>query len=151
MIRDLVPGRAAEILLVEDNADDVLLTCLAFQRLGVPIHVNTVGDGDACLRFLRREAPWAEAPAIDLVLLDLNLPRMDGRATLLAITADDALRHLPVVVLTTSAREEDLVEMYRLRCSGYIVKPVDLTRFFDAIAKLCTYWFGVVRLPRQGH
>lgn len=143
------PARVAEILLVEDNEDDVLLTRLAFDRLGLPIRLHHVADGADCLRFLRREPPWAGAPSPDLVLLDLNLPVMDGRAALAAIRADDALRSLVVVVLTTSSREEDLVEMYRLNCSGFVQKPVDLERFFEVVSELTGWWFSAVTLPRR--
>lgn len=142
-------GRTPEVLLVEDNEDDVVLTRLGFQRLGLPVRVHHVCNGVECLRFLRRQPPWPAAPRPDLVLLDLNMPLMDGRATLAHILADEALRQVPVVVLTTSTREEDLLQMYRLRCSGYIVKPVDLQRFFEVIHDLSVYWFSSVLLPKR--
>lgn len=142
-------NRTPEVLLVEDNEDDVVLTRLAFQRLAWPPRVHHVANGLECLKFLRREPPWTEAPWPDLVLLDLNMPGMSGRATLAAIVADEALRHVPVVVLTTSSREEDVAQMYRLRCSGYVVKPVDLARFFDVIQMVCDYWFSAAILPKR--
>jgi CheY-like chemotaxis protein len=137
----------ADILLVEDNTDDVMLTRLAFEQARAPVSLHTVGGGAECLRFLRRAPPWVDAPRPDLVLLDLNMPGMDGRATLAAIGADEQLRSIPVIVLTTSTREEDVAEMYRLRCAGYVVKPVDLDRFFAVIGAVCAYWLDAVRLP----
>ena len=142
-------GRRADVLLVEDNDDDVVLTRLAFERAGPPVRLHTVGDGAQCLRFLRRAPPWQQAPKPDLILLDINMPVMDGRATLAAIGSDEALRSIPVVVLTTSAREEDVADMYRLRCAGYIVKPVDIERFFEVVGGIRAYWFEVVRLPAR--
>lgn len=142
--------RTPHVLLAEDNEDDVVLLRLAFDRAGVAVDLHVVDNGAACLRFLRREPPWTGAPRPDLVLLDLNMPVMDGRGALAAIEADPALRGIPVVVLTTSAREEDVAHMYRLRCAGYVVKPVDVEQFFAAVRALCTYWFTVVRLPGRG-
>src|SRR5687767_2522217 len=111
--------RSAELLLVEDNPDDVELTRLALDRTCVGVRLHVVADGEACLRFLREGAPRP-----DLVLLDLNMPGMDGRETLAEIARDEDLRGVPVVVLTTSSREEDVAEAYRLGCAGYVVKPV---------------------------
>lgn len=142
-------GRAAEILLVEDNEDDVILTRLALGRLGRPVNLHHAPDGEVGLQFLRREPPWARAPSVDLVLLDLNMPHMDGRAMLAAVTADRALRRLPVVILTTSARDADVEAMYQLRCSGYVVKPLELDRFYAVIGEICSYWFGAATLPRS--
>lgn len=147
----LEDGRAADVLLVEDNEDDVVLTRLALGRVGGPVRLHVVPDGAQALRFLRREPPWERAPRPDLVLLDINMPVMDGRATLAAIGADEGLRGIPVVVLTTTAREEDVTAMYRLRCAGYVVKPIDIDRFLEVVGGLCAYWFSVVRLPAREH
>lgn len=144
------PPRTPHVLLVEDNEDDVVLLRLGFDRAGVPVDLHVVDNGAACLHFLRREPPFSAAPRPDLVLLDLNMPVLDGRGTLAAIEADPALRDIPVVVLTTSAREEDVARMYRLRCAGYVVKPVDVDQFFAAVRTICAYWFTVVRLPGRG-
>jgi CheY-like chemotaxis protein len=140
-------SRPLEVLLVEDNEDDVVLTKLAFDRAGAPVRLHHVGNGTAAMQFLRRQPPHADAPAPDLVLLDLNMPVMDGRAVLAQVRADEALRQLPVVVLTTSAREEDVKQCWRLGCSGYVVKPVDLAEFFEVVRAISTYWCSVIRLP----
>lgn len=141
--------RPPELLLVEDNEDDVVLARMGLARVGIPVHVHHAPDGVAGLAFLRRQPPYADAPPVDLVLLDLNMPRLDGRGLLAAVAADEALQRLPVVVFTTSASEDDVARMYALRCSGYVVKPLDVDRLFAVLREICTYWFGTVRLPRR--
>ncbi len=142
-------GRPAEVLLVEDNEDDVVLVRLALARCSPAVHLSTVANGAECLRLLRREAPFFDAARPDLILLDINMPVLDGHGTLAALDADPSLRCIPVVVLTTSAREEDVIRSYRARCAGYIVKPMDVERFFEVIAALCAYWLGAVQLPAR--
>ena len=139
----------AEILLVEDNESDVLLTRRGFQRANFAVNIHDVENGQECMAFLRKESPYADAPTPDVILLDLNMPVMDGREVLTEIVKDDVLRQLPVVVLTTSAAEADLKAMYELRCSTYIVKPVDFTEFQSVIEHLGNYWFNVALLPPE--
>jgi len=140
--------RRIHILLAEDNESDVLLTRLGFEQAEVPALLHHVWNGSECLAFLRREAGFADVPSPDLLLLDLDMPRMDGREVLEAIVDDPALRHLPVVVLTTSRAEEDVREMYRLRCSSYVAKPIDFAEFVRVAREIGEYWFATVALPR---
>jgi two-component system response regulator len=149
MSETLARSRPAEILLVEDNENDVLLTREAFRRAHLMVNLHHTRDGEECMAFLRRQGQYAAAPAPDLVLLDLNMPRKGGREVLAEIAADEALKHLPVIVLTTSAAERDVHEMYRLRCSGYIVKPVDFDQFARVVKQFADYWFTVVVLPSR--
>ena len=142
-------GRAADILLVDDNEDDVYLTRRAFKGARLPVNLHHVDNGKKCLTFLRKQPPYADAPTPDLVLLDINMPVMDGHEVLAAINADDALRHLAVVVLTTSAEESDITAMYRLRCNSYVTKPVDFEKFQRMVQQLTDYWLDLVILaPR---
>ncbi len=136
-----------EILLVEDSPGDVRLTreALADAKLFNRLHV--VSDGLEAMKFLRHEAPYEASPPPDLILLDLNLPRMDGREVLAKIKADEALKHIPVVVLTTSAAERDIVESYQLHANCYITKPVDLDQFQQVVRSIREFWFTIVKLP----
>ena len=147
MNNELTLGRPAEILLVEDNDNDVELTRQGFKLAKLAVHLHHVWSGEACLAFLRRQGAHTQAPRPDLILLDLNMPRMDGRAVLAELVADEALRYLPVVILTTSAEEQEVLRMYQLRCSSYIVKPVDFDEFLRVIRVVSEYWFTVVALP----
>lgn len=149
MNTDTAGARPAEILLVEDNEDDVMLTRLAFKQAGVAVRLHHVRDGEEGMAFLRRQGKYADVATPDLILLDLNMPRKDGREVLAEIATDENLRHLPVVILTTSAAQRDVIGLYRLRASSYIVKPVDFGRFQQAIRSLHEYWFGVVTLPGE--
>lgn len=144
---ELARSRPAEILLVEDNENDVLLTRQGFKRAKLMVNLHHVRDGEECMRFLLKQAEFADASTPDMVLLDLNMPKMDGREVLAEIVKDDTLRRLPVVILTTSAEEREILDMYRLRCSSYIVKPVDFDQFLGAIRLIGDYWFTVVVLP----
>lgn len=139
--------RAAEILLVEDSAADVLITRAAFQRARVIVNLHHVENGADCLAFLRKEQQYADAPTPDLILLDLNMPVMDGREVLAELVKDNDLNHLPVVVLTTSEDERDVLDMYKLRCSSYITKPVDLGEFISVVQNITDHWFKVVVRP----
>lgn len=140
-------SRPAEILLVEDNENDVVLTRRGFKTSAFPVNLHHVSDGVECMAFLRRQDPYASAPSPDLILLDLNMPRMDGREVLAEIVADERLRCLPVVILTTSSEEREILNMYRLRCSTYIVKPIDFQEFRRLIRLITEYWFTAAALP----
>ena len=137
-----------EILLVEDNPGDVALTRAALQDLKVANSLNVVGDGDAALAFLRRKGEHEQAPRPDLVLLDLNLPGKDGREVLEEVKADPDLRRIPVVVLTTSSADEDLLTAYNSYANCYITKPIDLRGLTKIVASIEEFWFSIVRLPR---
>jgi CheY-like chemotaxis protein len=147
MNEPLAGRRPAEILLVEDNQGDVVLARESFKRVGMAINLHQVDNGEQCLAFLRKEGGYAGAPTPDIVLLDLNMPGMDGREALAHIVADPALRYLPVVILTTAANAEDVRQMYQLRCSSYIVKPLTFVEFQQTMKTFCDYWFNTVVLP----
>jgi two-component system response regulator len=142
-------GRPAEILLVEDNDNDVELTKIGFARAKLSVNLHHVSDGEECMAFLRKQGEHSKAPQPDLILLDLNMPRMDGRQVLEEICRDDDLRHLPVVILTTSEAEQDVLASYKLRCSSYLVKPIDFESFAKVIQSLADYWFTLVVLPSE--
>jgi len=144
-----VAVRPAEILLVEDSPTDALLAreALGLSRLENELHV--VQDGVEAMAFLRHEREYADAPRPDLILLDLNLPRKDGRAVLRELKTDERLKLIPVVILTTSAADADVQQAYGLHANCYIVKPVDFERFTRVIQTLEDFWFAVVRLPRE--
>jgi two-component system response regulator len=139
----------AEILLVEDNENDVLLTRQGFKKAKCAVNLHHVGDGVECMAFLRKQDAFSDAPTPDLILLDLNMPRKDGREVMAELAADKDLRKLPVVILTTSSDEQEILAMYDLRCSSYIVKPVDFTQFQRVISVINDYWFTVVVLPTE--
>ncbi|MFC9967015.1 response regulator [Nocardia ignorata] len=143
-----VPGQPIDILLVEDDPGDELMTREAFEdnKIGNTLHV--VRDGEEALDFLYRNGNYADAPTPDLILLDLNLPRYDGRQVLEKIKADPELSPIPVVVLTTSAAEEDILRSYKLHANAYVTKPVDLDQFIAAIRQIDEFFVQVVRLPR---
>ena len=140
-------SRTIEILLVEDNPGDVRLTLEAFKEGKVVNNLTVVNDGVEALAYLRREGRHAEATVPDLILLDLNLPKMDGREVLARIKSDDALKIIPVVVLTTSQAEEDVLRAYRLSANCYVTKPVDLHQFNRIVQAVEEFWLSVVRLP----
>jgi CheY-like chemotaxis protein len=140
-------GKPIEILLVEDNPGDVRLTLEALKEGKVRNNLHVAADGMEALAFLRRQGKYAEAPRPDLILLDLNLPKKDGRAVLGEIKLDEALKRIPVVVLTTSRAEEDILRSYDLHANCYITKPVDLERFFTVVKSIEDFWLTVVKLP----
>jgi two-component system, chemotaxis family, response regulator Rcp1 len=140
-------GRTAEILLVEDNEDDVLLTQEGFARAKLAVKLHWVKNGEECMEFLRKKERYRDAPTPDLVLLDLNMPVMNGRQVLAEIVKDDTLCQLPIVILTTSRSDQDVLDLYKLRCNSYITKPVDFPHFQQIIYDLANYWFTVVVLP----
>jgi CheY-like chemotaxis protein len=133
------------VLLIEDEPADVHLTKMAFNESKVLVDVHDVGDGLEALAFLKKEKPYADAPKPDLILLDLNMPRMDGREFLKHFKGLDSINRIPVVILTTSEAETDVVASYDLGASGFIVKPVDIEQFFGAIQTLEDYWLTLVR------
>jgi CheY-like chemotaxis protein len=139
--------RPVDILLVEDNPGDVRLTREALREARVQNRLHVVGDGAEAMAFLRREGRYAQAPQPDLVLLDLNLPRKDGREVLAEIKADAKLRHIPVVVLTTSAAERDVASSYALHANCYVTKPMELDHYLEAVRALEGFWLGVATLP----
>lgn len=137
-----------EILLVEDNAPDVRLTIEALKDARVRNRLHVVTDGAKAMEFLRQTGPYADAPLPDLILLDLNLPKKDGREVLREVKRDEWLKHIPVVVLTTSQAEQDVLQSYRLRASAFVTKPVDLDRFLDVVRSIESFWLVVAQLPR---
>lgn len=139
--------RAIELLLVEDSEPDVRLTQEALREAKVKNRLWVVEDGVVALEFLNQRGRFADAPRPDLILLDLNLPRKDGRQVLQEIKADPSLRRIPVVILTTSKNEEDVLRAYDLHANCYITKPVDFNRFMDVVKSIEDFWLTVVRLP----
>ena len=139
-----------EVLLVEDDPGDVLMTREAFQEHKLRNSLHVVNNGADAMLFLRKEGEYADSPTPDLILLDLNLPRMDGREVLAAIKADDALRRIPVVVLTTSDAEGDVLRSYNLHANAYVAKPVDFEQFVQVVRQVDEFFLTVVRLPPSG-
>jgi CheY-like chemotaxis protein len=142
-----VYGNPIEILLVEDSPGDVRLTREALSEAKVSNNLAVARDGVEALEYLRREGPHADAARPDIILLDLNMPRMDGRELLEHIKADASLAAIPVVVLTTSKAEEDIMRSYQLHANCYITKPVDLEQFLKVVRSIEEFWLTVVRLP----
>ena len=141
------PLNVIDVLLVEDDPGDVLLIEEAFADNKVRNRLHTVADGVEALAFLRREGEFADAPRPDLILLDLNLPRVDGREVLQVIKADEDLRRIPVVVLTTSQADEDILRSYSLHANAYVTKPVDFERFIKVVQQIDDFFVTVVKLP----
>ena len=140
-------GRAIEILLVEDDPGDELITREAFEHNKLKNNLHVAHDGEEGLNFLCRRGPFEDAPRPDLILLDLNLPKYDGRQLLEKIKSDPDLSRIPVVVLTTSSAEEDIVRSYELHANAYVTKPVDLDQFMNAVRQIDEFFVQVVRLP----
>ncbi len=140
-------GRPVEILLVEDNPGDVRLTQEVFKEGKVRNRMSVVLNGEEAMAFLRQEGRFADAPKPDIILLDLNLPRKDGREVLAEIKANSDLKRIPVVILTTSQAESDLIQSYNLHANCYIVKPVDLDQFIDVVKRIEGFWLQIVKLP----
>jgi CheY-like chemotaxis protein len=136
-----------EILLVDDNPADANLTCEVLATSERPSHISTVSDGEQALAFLRRTGKYADAVRPDLLILDLNLPRRDGRAVLAEVKADPELNELPVVIFTTSRSSHDIARCYELGANCYVSKPGNLGQFFSAVRSLETFWFGFASLP----
>ena len=142
-------NKPVEILLVEDNLGDIRLTQEALRDGKVRNNLHVARDGIEAMEFLRRQGEHADAPRPDIVLLDLNMPRMDGREVLQEMRADPSLSVIPVVVLTTSKAEEDIMRSYQLHANCYITKPVDLDQFIKIVRSIEDFWLTVVRLPPQ--
>lgn len=142
--------KPVEILMVEDNPGDVRLTVEGLKEGKVKNNLYVVQDGVEALAYLRREGEYKDAVRPDLILLDLNLPKMDGREVLSEIKADEDLKHIPVVVLTSSKAEQDILKAYSLHANCYITKPVDLDQFISVVESIEDFWFTIVRLPRTG-
>lgn len=141
--------RPIEILLVEDSPSDIRLTEIALQKSKLRNQLHVTQDGSEAIAFLKREAPYLNAPRPDLVLLDLNLPQIDGREVLDFIKQDPALRTIPVVILTTSAADQDILESYDRYANCYITKPLDLDQFMKVVLSIENFWFSIVRLPES--
>lgn len=140
-------GRPVEFLLVEDNPGDVRLTREALKDSKVRNNLNVLGDGISALAYLRRESPYENALRPDIILLDLNLPKMDGREVLSKIKADPAFRCIPVVVITSSEAEQDILRTYDLHVNCYVTKPVDLDQFIKVVQSIESFWLTIVQLP----
>lgn len=145
-----VEGRPIEVLLVEDSPGDVRLTREAFREANGSIHLHVASDGVEAMSFLRREGPYVGVPRPDFILLDLNLPKMDGREVLALIKDDVDLKTIPTCILTTSEAEVDILKSYQLRANCYLVKPVQLEAFENLIKSINDFWLTRVRLPQQG-
>jgi CheY-like chemotaxis protein len=140
-------GEPIEILLVEDNPDDADLTIDALRDGRVRNRISHVTDGVEAMAFLRREGPYSDAPRPDLILLDLHMPRMNGREVLAEVKQDPNLRRIPVVIMTTSDDEKDITAAYNLHVNCYVTKPVDLEQFIGVVKSIEQFWFSVVKLP----
>ncbi len=140
--------QAIVILLVEDNPGDTRLVIEAMHEAKLENYIHVVEDGIEAMQFLRREGRFGDAPRPDLILLDLNLPKKDGRAVLAEVKADPVLKRIPVVVLTTSQAEEDVLRAYDLHANCYITKPVDMEQFMKVVAQIDDFWVRVVTLPK---
>jgi chemotaxis family two-component system response regulator Rcp1 len=146
-VEALMPGRPIEVLLIEDSEADVRLTIEALKEAKVQNRLWVVEDGVEAMAFLHKEGKFSDAPRPDLVLLDLNLPRKDGRQVLKEVKSDPELRKIPVVVLTISKAEEDVLKAYDLHANCYINKPVDFNRFMEVVRAIEGFWLRVVKLP----
>ena len=142
-------GMPIQVLLVEDSPGDVRLTQEAFREANVAIQVHIASDGVEAMEFLRQQGRHAQSPRPDLILLDLNLPRMDGREVLAAIKADDELKSIPTVILTTSEAEADIVRSYRLQANSYLTKPVQLDAFEGLVKSINDFWLTRAKLPKN--
>ena len=143
-------GRPVEILLVEDNPGDVRLAIEALKEAKVRNNLHVVEDGMEAMAFLRKEGQYTAVPRPDVVLLDLNLPKKDGREVLAEIKTDDNLKRIPVVILTVSKAEEDILKTYNLHANCYITKPLDLDQFLSVVKSIEDFWLTIVTLPPNG-
>jgi chemotaxis family two-component system response regulator Rcp1 len=136
-----------EILLIEDNVGDAELARTALEDSKIQNRLFVVNDGEKAMKFLHKQKPYADMPRPDLILLDLNLPRKDGREVLAEIKTDDDLKRIPVVILTTSKAEEDIIKSYNLHANCYITKPIDLNQFLHVVKSIEDFWLSIVVLP----
>ena len=143
-------GKPVEILLVEDNPGDADLARAALENSKITNTLTVVGDGEEAMAFLRRSGKHAAAPRPDIILLDLNLPKKDGREVLAEIKVDEDLKRIPVVILTTSKEEEDIIRSYNLHANCYISKPIDLHQFIHVVRCIEDFWLTIVKLPPNG-
>jgi chemotaxis family two-component system response regulator Rcp1 len=143
-------GKPAQLLLVEDNPGDVRLTRETLKDVKLMVDLHVVGDGVEAMAFLRQQGPYVNAPRPDLVLLDLNLPKKDGREVLAEIKSDPDLKRIPVVVLTISTAEEDILKSYNLYANAYVSKPLNLEQFAKITKAIEDFWFTIVKLPPKG-
>lgn len=149
MVRTITAIMPIEVLLVEDNPGDAQLTRIALEDSKISIHLNVVEDGVEAMAFLRKQDKYAKAAHPDIILLDLNLPKKDGREVLAEIKGDENLKRIPVVVLTTSQAEEDILKAYNLSANCYITKPVDFDQFVKIVQSIENFWFAIVKLPPE--
>jgi two-component system, chemotaxis family, response regulator Rcp1 len=140
-------GRNIEILLIEDNPADARLTELAFKEDKNSIRLSVSRDGVEAMDFLRKVGKYASAPRPDFILLDLNLPKKDGREVLAEIKSDSKLKGIPVAILTASEADEDIMRSYRMYANSYLIKPVDLDMFVETVKSIKNFWFGIAKLP----
>ncbi|MEH2302562.1 MAG: response regulator [Nostoc sp.] len=138
-----------QVLLVEDNPGDAQLTRIALEESKISIHLNVVEDGVEAMAFLRKQEKYVKAAHPDIVLLDFNLPRKDGREVLAEMKGDENLKRIPVVVLTTSQAQEDILKAYNLSANCYIAKPVDFDQFVNIVQSIENFWFAIVKLPPE--
>ena len=146
-MRNEIPGRPVEILLIEDNPADVRLTEENFEESKIHNNLHVVVDGVEAMAFLRREGNYVNAVRPDLILLDLNLPKKNGHEVLMEIKADNELKSIPVVILTVSKADEDILNAYNLHANCYITKPLDLEQFTKVVKSIEEFWFSIVKLP----
>ena len=149
MVRTMTAIMPIQVLLVEDNPGDAQLTRIALEDSKIPIDLNVVEDGVEAMAFLRKQEKYVKAAHPDIVLLDFNLPRKDGREVLAEIKADENLKRIPVVVLTTSQAQEDILKAYNLSANCYITKPVDFDQFVKIVQSIENFWFAIVKLPPE--
>jgi len=148
-MKSIGEGMRLHVLLVEDSPGDVRLTREAFRDANVPVHLHVVSDGVEAMAFLRHEGEHVHAARPDLILLDLNLPKMDGRAVLARIKSDDSLKTIPTIILTTSDAEADIVKSYELQANCFLSKPVELDAFEGLVKSINEFWMARVKLPPQ--
>lgn len=138
-----------EILLVEDNEGDIRLTIEAFKEAKIRNHIRVVRDGEEALTYLKKEAAYADVQTPDIILLDINLPKVDGKEVLHELKNDPMLKSIPIIMLTTSSSESDVQESYLNHANSYVIKPVDLDKFMEVIRSIEEYWISIVKLPSR--